>query len=237
MSRKLDWRARPTISREWPTASGCLASGERTTEPRPSCWLSKCVVSTVSLLQRCGHSFGSQTVISFYSSSIFERAGYSAVEALYASLGYGAVQVVFTIPTLFMIDTVGRRRLCLIVSQAMFSGSNKNLANMIDVPLDVHLLTCGWSLVVEDGRATRCSDWAGRTVSRATSVPCHFCLTTDSSTCSPSCIRSVKAQWLSSIPPRYSQIFSVNREWLSWCLSTTSSVRQYPFRLKSRSSA
>lgn len=55
-------------------------------------------------------------VISFYSSTIFTDVGYTDTQALYASLGYGAVQVVFTIPTLFMIDTVGRRRLCLIVS-------------------------------------------------------------------------------------------------------------------------
>jgi hypothetical protein len=55
-------------------------------------------------------------VISFYSSTIFKDAGYSDVEALYASLGYGAIQVVATIPTLFLIDTKGRRTLCLIVS-------------------------------------------------------------------------------------------------------------------------
>lgn len=55
-------------------------------------------------------------VISFYSSSIFTRVNYTDTQALYASLGYGAVQVVFTIPTLFLIDTVGRRKLCLIVS-------------------------------------------------------------------------------------------------------------------------
>jgi hypothetical protein len=36
---------------------------------------------------------------------------------LYASLGYGAIQVVATIPTLFLIDTKGRRTLTLIVSQ------------------------------------------------------------------------------------------------------------------------
>jgi hypothetical protein len=54
-------------------------------------------------------------VISFYSSSIFESVGYSATEALYASLGYGAVQVVSTIPTLFLIDTKGRRTLTMIV--------------------------------------------------------------------------------------------------------------------------
>ncbi|KAK2600649.1 hypothetical protein N8I77_010169 [Diaporthe amygdali] len=52
-------------------------------------------------------------VISFYSSSIFENLGYTAEQALYASLGYGAIQVVFTIPTLFLIDTKGRRTLTL----------------------------------------------------------------------------------------------------------------------------
>lgn len=57
-----------------------------------------------------------QTVISFYSSTIFERVGYTPTEALYASLGYGAIQVVATIPTLFLIDTKGRRTLTLTVS-------------------------------------------------------------------------------------------------------------------------
>ena len=59
------------------------------------------------------------TVISFYSSTIFLNAGYTAVQALYASLGYGAVQVVFTIPTLFLIDTKGRRTLTLITFPIM----------------------------------------------------------------------------------------------------------------------
>lgn len=55
-------------------------------------------------------------VISFYSSTIFRNAGYTQDQALYASLGYGAIQVVFTIPTLFLIDTKGRRFLTLAVS-------------------------------------------------------------------------------------------------------------------------
>lgn len=55
-------------------------------------------------------------VISFYSSSIFRDVGYTQDQALYASLGYGAIQVVFTIPTLFLIDTKGRRFLTLVVS-------------------------------------------------------------------------------------------------------------------------
>jgi hypothetical protein len=65
--------------------------------------------STVMLAQQmCGIN-----IISFYSSSIFERVGYTATQALYASLGYGAIQVVFTIPTVFLIDTKGRRTLTL----------------------------------------------------------------------------------------------------------------------------
>ncbi|KAK2600648.1 hypothetical protein N8I77_010169 [Diaporthe amygdali] len=65
--------------------------------------------STVMLAQQmCGIN-----IISFYSSSIFENLGYTAEQALYASLGYGAIQVVFTIPTLFLIDTKGRRTLTL----------------------------------------------------------------------------------------------------------------------------
>lgn len=58
-----------------------------------------------------------RSVISFYSSTIFERVGFTTTQALYASLGYGAIQVIFTIPTLFLIDTKGRRTLCLIVSR------------------------------------------------------------------------------------------------------------------------
>ena len=59
------------------------------------------------------------SVISFYSSTIFERVLGDANKALYASLGYGAVQVVFTIPTLFLIDTKGRRTLTLITFPIM----------------------------------------------------------------------------------------------------------------------
>ncbi|KAL2107107.1 hypothetical protein VUR80DRAFT_5686 [Thermomyces stellatus] len=65
--------------------------------------------STVMLAQQmCGIN-----IISFYSSTIFTDVGYTDTEALYASLGYGAIQVISTIPTLFLIDTKGRRTLCL----------------------------------------------------------------------------------------------------------------------------
>lgn len=58
-------------------------------------------------------------VISFYSSTIFDNVLNDSNKALYASLGYGAVQVVFTIPTLFLIDTKGRRTLTLITFPLM----------------------------------------------------------------------------------------------------------------------
>ena len=68
--------------------------------------------STVMIAQQmCGIN-----IISFYSSTIFSNVGYTDTQALYASLGYGAVQVIFTIPTLFLIDTKGRRTLTMIVS-------------------------------------------------------------------------------------------------------------------------
>ncbi|KAI4718213.1 hypothetical protein E4T48_05523 [Aureobasidium sp. EXF-10727] len=71
--------------------------------------------STVMIAQQmCGIN-----IISFYSSTIFTNANYTSDQALYASLGYGAIQVVFTIPTLFMIDTQGRRKLCLITFPLM----------------------------------------------------------------------------------------------------------------------
>jgi sugar porter (SP) family MFS transporter len=71
--------------------------------------------STVMLAQQmCGIN-----IISFYSSTIFTSVGYTDDQALYASLGYGALQVVFTIPTLFLIDTKGRRTLCLITFPIM----------------------------------------------------------------------------------------------------------------------
>ena len=67
--------------------------------------------STVMLAQQmCGIN-----IISFYSSNIFSNVGYTDSQALFASLGYGALQFIFTIPTVFWIDTQGRRKLCLIV--------------------------------------------------------------------------------------------------------------------------
>ena len=79
-------------------------------------------------------------VISFYSSTIFTEVGYSNTQALYASLGYGAIQVVFTIPTLFLIDTKGRRTLTLIVSRVLHIVSSKaDQLRFPDFPAHVYL--------------------------------------------------------------------------------------------------
>ncbi|WWD09184.1 hypothetical protein V865_007306 [Kwoniella europaea PYCC6329] len=65
--------------------------------------------STVMLAQQmCGIN-----IIAFYSSTIFVESGYSASQALFASLGFGAVNFLFAFPAVFTIDTFGRRSLLL----------------------------------------------------------------------------------------------------------------------------
>ncbi|KAJ9621930.1 hypothetical protein H2203_006811 [Taxawa tesnikishii (nom. ined.)] len=87
--------------------------------------------STVMIAQQmCGIN-----IISFYSSTIFENVGYTQTQALYASLGYGAIQVVSTIPTLFLIDTKGRRTLTLATFPLMC----------------IFLLAAGLSLLKDEG--------------------------------------------------------------------------------------
>lgn len=44
-------------------------------------------------------------VIAFYSSTVFVLAHYTDHQALYASLGFGAINFLFGIPALFTIDT------------------------------------------------------------------------------------------------------------------------------------
>jgi sugar porter (SP) family MFS transporter len=65
--------------------------------------------------QMCGIN-----IISFYSSTVFVRGGFSETEALYASLGFGALNFVFAIPALFLIDSFGRRSLLLFGFPMMF---------------------------------------------------------------------------------------------------------------------
>ncbi|KAI5475537.1 hypothetical protein MNV49_001198 [Pseudohyphozyma bogoriensis] len=64
--------------------------------------------------QMCGIN-----IIAFYSSTIFSDAGYSSRQALYSSLGFGAVNFLFAFPALWTIDTYGRRTLLLFTFPQM----------------------------------------------------------------------------------------------------------------------
>jgi len=109
--------------------------------------------STVMIAQQmCGIN-----IISFYSSTIFTNVGYTPTQALYASLGYGAIQVVSTIPTLFLIDTKGRRTLtmitfpfmCIFLLAAGLSLLNKSgstAGQIAPVVLFIYLFTIAYSL-------------------------------------------------------------------------------------------
>jgi len=150
--RRSSWLVALAISADYGIASQCPGLGAPIMEPQQSCLPSKCAGSTVSTPFGCMHSVCSHNlVISFYSSTIFENVGYTATEALYASLGYGAVQVVFTIPTLFLIDTKGRRTLCMIVSSrpTFRCTRNRQLTVFVDISSHVSLLACGWFVLAQ----------------------------------------------------------------------------------------
>lgn len=164
--------------------------------------------STFSFPPLAGFNSQCFLVISFYSSTIFTDVGYTDTQALYASLGYGAVQVVFTIPTLFMIDTVGRRRLCLIVSHIFRPLYLPRLTLSRPSPLCVSSFSPQVSLSSRPPEA----------------LGLKLVLSCSSSTSSPFVIPSVKDPSLSSTLQKSSLLFSENRVWLGPCSLTTSLV-------------
>lgn len=58
--------------------------------------------------QMCGIN-----IIAFYSSTIFEEAGFSQFNAMISSFGFGMVNFLFAFPAFWTIDTFGRRSLLL----------------------------------------------------------------------------------------------------------------------------
>lgn len=58
-------------------------------------------------------------IISFYSSTIFQLAGASNIEALLASFGFGLINFLFAWPAVWTIDTFGRRGLLLFTFPQM----------------------------------------------------------------------------------------------------------------------
>ena len=57
--------------------------------------------------------------IVYYNSTIFIRGGFTQVDALTASWGFGMVNFLFAIPTFYTIDTFGRRNLLLLTFPLM----------------------------------------------------------------------------------------------------------------------
>ncbi|GMK54949.1 hypothetical protein CspeluHIS016_0200050 [Cutaneotrichosporon spelunceum] len=58
-------------------------------------------------------------IIAFYSSTVFKESGFTDRQALFASLGFGALNFVFALPALVTIDTFGRRGLLLATFPGM----------------------------------------------------------------------------------------------------------------------
>ncbi|KAI6441159.1 hypothetical protein MCOR22_006724 [Pyricularia oryzae] len=70
---------------------------------------------TVMLAQQmCGIN-----IIAFYSTTVFEDAGFGRYEALLGSLGFGLVNWLFAFPAFWTIDTFGRRSLLLFTFPQM----------------------------------------------------------------------------------------------------------------------
>ncbi|KAF1834829.1 plastidic glucose transporter 4 [Decorospora gaudefroyi] len=77
-------------------------------------------------------------VIAYYSTAIFEQAGFSRSEALLVSMGTGITNFIFAIPAIYTIDTFGRRNLLLTTFPLM----------------GICLLWCGFSFFLPENPGT-----------------------------------------------------------------------------------
>lgn len=66
-----------------------------------------------SLIVMFMQQFCGVNVIAYYSSVIFRQSGFSEIQSLLASWGFGMVNWVFAFPAVYTIDTFGRRNLLL----------------------------------------------------------------------------------------------------------------------------
>jgi len=58
-------------------------------------------------------------IIAYYSSTIFQQAKFTDIQALLASFGFGCINFVFALPAVYTIDTFGRRNLLLVTFPLM----------------------------------------------------------------------------------------------------------------------
>ena len=123
--------------------------------------------------------FSGINIMSFYSSSIFSDAGYSTLNCLLASLGFGLVMFVFAFPAVWTMDTFGRRNLllvtfpnmawCLLVAGCCFLMPDQSPARVPLIALFVYLFT---ALYGPGKSAQECSDFAVLIIPQA-SDQCH----------------------------------------------------------------
>lgn len=95
--------------------------------------------------------FSGINIMAFYSSSIFQQAGYSTKQCLLASVGFGVVMFVFAFPAVYMMDTFGRRNLllttfpnmawCLLAAGFCFLIDESNPARVPLIALFIYLFT------------------------------------------------------------------------------------------------
>ncbi|RSH93856.1 hypothetical protein EHS25_006505 [Saitozyma podzolica] len=94
-------------------------------------------------------------IMSFYSSTIFSQAGYTAKQSLLASFGFGLVNTIFALPAIWTIDTFGRRNLLLTTfplmalmlfwAGSMFFADTSNPARIPVLALAIYLFTAFYS--------------------------------------------------------------------------------------------
>jgi hypothetical protein len=99
--------------------------------------------------------FSGINIMAFYSSTIFEQAGYTPRQCLLASFGFGLVNFLFAWPAIWTIDTFGRRFLllftfpnmawCLVAGGLCFLMPESNAARLPLIAFFVYLFTAFYS--------------------------------------------------------------------------------------------
>lgn len=95
--------------------------------------------------------FSGINIMAFYSSTIFQQAGYSARDCLLASMGFGLVMFIFAFPAVYMTDTFGRRNLllatfpnmawCLLAAGLCFMMESSSSARVPLIAFFIYLFT------------------------------------------------------------------------------------------------